>query len=128
MFVDFFIFFSNFRRRCHRLHVDASYFFDDDAMDSTSTTSRRLSTTSYTKLVLQERLYLGNTGSCPSSQQNDKIGCKFNYVNCSYITPKRLFLIFNYFSLSPRIAYYVYFHYFFSSVIHFLYDIGLKNK
>ena len=40
-----------FQRRRHRLHVDASYFFDDDARDSTSTTSRCFSTTSYTKWV-----------------------------------------------------------------------------
>jgi len=28
-----------FRRRCRRLHVDASYFFDDDARDSSSSSS-----------------------------------------------------------------------------------------
>ena len=40
------IFFDEWRRR---LHVDASYFFDNDARDSTSTMSQCFLTTLYTR-------------------------------------------------------------------------------
>jgi len=44
----------------------------------------------------------------------------FNYVNGSYITPERLFLIFSFFYLSPHITYYLYFSLFLFFVVYFL--------